>query len=110
MKGLPIAAIARGHNCEVWFSSPTGDSSDSFTYDLMCTNQKQAIDLAEAYNQFVRMWESNVDNINYEAEQLKLEVEQLRRSLRNADSKIAALTTTLITHYDKSWFDQTVSF
>lgn len=102
MKGLPIAAIARGHNCEVWFSSPTGDSSDSFTYELMCTNQKQALDLAEAYNQFVRMWESNVDNINYEAEQLKLEVDQLRIRLRDAESKMAALTATLIRHYQEA--------
>jgi hypothetical protein len=31
-----------------------------------------------------------------------------QESLANANLKIQSLTATLITHYDKSWFDQTV--
>jgi hypothetical protein len=112
MKGLPIAGIPRGQYVQVWFSSPTGDSSDSLTHDIMCENQQQAKTVAEAYNQLVQMWESKQDNINYEAEQLKIEVDQLRRLLRDAESKVASLTATIIRHYkdEKSWFDQTVSF
>ena len=34
---------------------------------------------------------------------------QANQTIKNLNQKIQALTTTLITHYDKSWFDQTVS-
>jgi hypothetical protein len=111
MKGLPIAAIPQRGQVQVWFSSPTGDSSDSHTYDIVCASHQQATTIAQAYNELIQMWESKQDNINYEAEQLKIEADQLRRRLRDAESKVASLTATLIRHYkdEKSWFDQTVS-
>lgn len=53
MKGLPIAALAQGTNVEVWFSSPTGDSSDSYTHLIPCHNKDQAISLALAYAEMI---------------------------------------------------------
>ena len=88
MKGLPIAAIPQGHIVQIWFSSPTGDSSDSFQMNIPCHNNEQARAIAAEYGKMMTAQES----------------------LINANQKIEALTTTLITHYDKSWFDQTVSF
>lgn len=43
-------------------------------------------------------------------DKLEMEISQLMDHNANLNLKIQALTTTLITHYDKSWFDQTVSF
>lgn len=34
----------------LWFSSPTGDSSDTLTFDLPCVSLGQACDIADAYN------------------------------------------------------------
>ena len=35
---------------EIWFQSPTGDSSDSLTRHLPCTSLNQAIWIADDYN------------------------------------------------------------
>jgi prefoldin subunit 5 len=48
--------------------------------------------------------------MTYQEHLLYKKIEELEKSLENANQKIQALTTTLITHYDKSWFDQTVKF
>ena len=42
-------------------------------------------------------------------DQLEMKISQLMENNTNLNLKIQALTTTLIKHYDKSWFDQTVS-
>jgi hypothetical protein len=86
MKGLPIAVIPQGHTVQIWFSSPTGDSSDSFQMNIPCHNNEQARAIAAEYRNLMTAQES----------------------LANANLKIQSLTATLITHYDKSWFDQTV--
>jgi hypothetical protein len=88
MKGLPIAVVPQGNIVQIWFSSPTGDSSDSFQMNLPCHNNEQARAIAAEYRSMMTAQES----------------------LANANLKIQSLTATLITHYDKSWFDQTVSF
>lgn len=113
MRGLPIAAVPQGHNVQVWFSSPTGDSSDSFQFNIPCHNADQARGLAAEYDRFIKgiypvyeISETTQSVING----LMQKVAELEKSLENANQKVQALTTTLITHYDKSWFDQTVSF
>ena len=54
MKGLPIAAIPQGHNVQIWFSSPTGDTSDSFQLNIPCHNADQARGLAAEYGKFMK--------------------------------------------------------
>jgi hypothetical protein len=52
-------AIAKGDlicteviDCVVrmWFSSPTGDSSDSHIFDMWCRDHKQAVEIANRHN------------------------------------------------------------
>lgn len=53
MKGLPIAALAQGNSVQIWFSSPTGDSSDSFQMNLPTRSEDQAISLSLAYGEMI---------------------------------------------------------
>lgn len=54
MKGTPVA-IERvwDSTVRVWVSSPTGDSSDSFTYDIPCLSESQADTIAR---QWRKVW------------------------------------------------------
>lgn len=38
---------------QVWFGSPTGDSSDSILLDIPCVSVQQASDLVEAYGKLI---------------------------------------------------------
>jgi len=49
MKGTPRSIITNGDMVEVWVSSPTGDSSDSFIYTIPCLNNAQAETIAETW-------------------------------------------------------------
>lgn len=49
MKGAVIAAYAQGNRVVIWMSSPTGDSSDSFQYNLPCVNESQAEVIAQMW-------------------------------------------------------------
>jgi hypothetical protein len=42
MKGLPLQAVQQKHTVDLWISSPTGDSSDSFVFNIVCHNAEQA--------------------------------------------------------------------
>ena len=53
MKGLPICATACGRIVTVWFSSPTGDSSDSHQFAIVCNNDEQASNLVDAYGEMI---------------------------------------------------------
>lgn len=59
MKGCPSHIEVMDHGSEygatvrVWVSSPTGDSSDSHTYDIPCDNITQARTIAR---QWVSVW------------------------------------------------------
>lgn len=118
MKGLPIAAVPQGNHVEVWISSPTGDSSDSYTHLIPCHNADQARGLANAWSKMIENIMYSVDADLYEVIQnLRQENSELRHweeaaqdRIKNLSMKLEAVTTTLIKHYDKSWFDQTVSF
>ncbi len=127
MKGLPIAAIPQGHNLQIWFSSPTGDSSDSIIFNIPCHNNDQARGLAAEYGKFMKgiypVYEISetthkvISDLQQEVRELRHwdeanldNIKRLQEQLENANQKVQALTTTLIKHYDKSWFDQTVSF
>lgn len=54
IKGQIIVAqvLGQGANWTVrlWFSSPTGDSSDTFQFDLPCLSLGQACEIADSYN------------------------------------------------------------
>ena len=58
MKGAVVASYAKGNKVEVWVSSPTGDSSDSFMYTIPCVNEAQAEVVAE-------MWRTTWDIPRY---------------------------------------------
>jgi hypothetical protein len=49
MKGSVTACYAQGSRVEVWVSSPTGDSSDSFNYTIPCLSEAQAEVVAEMW-------------------------------------------------------------
>lgn len=49
MKGIPKAIFAQGNLVEVWVSSPTGDSSDSYIYSIPCLSPEQAEVIAETW-------------------------------------------------------------
>lgn len=53
MKGLPKSAVQRDNMVQVWFGSPTGDSSDSILLDIPCVSVQQASDLVEAYGKLI---------------------------------------------------------
>tara|TARA_B110001454_G_scaffold199551_1_gene204439 strand:+ start:1381 stop:1623 length:243 start_codon:yes stop_codon:yes gene_type:complete len=42
MKGSLVAAFANGDMLEMWFQSPTGDSSDSHQFAMRCNSPEQA--------------------------------------------------------------------
>jgi hypothetical protein len=53
MKGCLVAAFASGDVVEMWFQSPTGDSSDSQIFALRCTTPEQAEVIAAVHR---RVW------------------------------------------------------
>ncbi|NDA63703.1 MAG: hypothetical protein EBX50_16975 [Chitinophagia bacterium] len=49
MKGVPSSVYAQGKCVVVWVKSPTGDSSDSFIYNIPCLSDEQAITIAKTW-------------------------------------------------------------
>ena len=49
MKGVPTSVYAENSMVVVWVNSPTGDSSDSFIYNIPCLSQEQAIVIAKTW-------------------------------------------------------------
>jgi hypothetical protein len=45
-KGMPVAVQTVGTYVEIWFRSPTGDSSDSHILRMPCNNTEQAEEIA----------------------------------------------------------------
>jgi len=52
-KGTFRGSMIYGTILELWFSSPTGDSSDSVTLKMECTSHEQATYIAELHH---RAW------------------------------------------------------
>jgi len=46
LKGVPTSVYAENSCVVVWVKSPTGDSSDSFVYNIPCLSQEQALIIA----------------------------------------------------------------
>jgi len=57
MKGSLVAAFASGRVVEMWFQSPTGDSSDSQIFYLRCASEGQAESIAAVH---CRVWAVSV--------------------------------------------------
>jgi glutamate synthase domain-containing protein 1 len=53
MKGSLVATQVIGNIVELWFSSPTGDSSDSHIFQMKCQSHSQAVTIANNHN---AMW------------------------------------------------------
>ena len=51
MKGSVVFVQAIGTTVEVWLSSPTGDSSDSYIHHIPCINEAQA-------HSVVKLWKA----------------------------------------------------
>ncbi len=49
MKGSVTACYAENSKVYVWVSSPTGDSSDAFCYNIPCLSDTQAEAVAEMW-------------------------------------------------------------
>lgn len=49
MKGIPTSVYAENKCVVVWVNSPTGDSSDSFIYNIPCLSDEQAIVIAKTW-------------------------------------------------------------
>jgi len=49
MKGSLVAAFAFGSMVEMWFQSPTGDSSDSQQFLMDCATREQAEFIASVH-------------------------------------------------------------
>ena len=49
IKGSVTAVEVLGVAVRVWIASPTGDSSDSYLYDIHCLNESQAKGVAELW-------------------------------------------------------------
>lgn len=47
---MSLYGVATNWAVRLWFSSPTGDSSDTLTFDLPCLSLGQACEIADAYN------------------------------------------------------------
>lgn len=60
MKGSVVAAYSFGTTVEIWVSSPTGDSSDSFTYQIPCKTEEQAKVIAEMWSDTWKLGETSV--------------------------------------------------
>ena len=73
--------------------------------------EKQVIyEISETTQQVSNGLMQNIAELKQEITELRHWDEAAQETIKNLNQKIQALTTTLITHYDKSWFDQTVSF
>lgn len=73
--------------------------------------EKQVIyEISETTQQVINGLMQNIAELKQEITELRHWDEAAQETIKNLNQKIQALTTTLITHYDKSWFDQTVSF
>jgi hypothetical protein len=48
-KGMPCGVIVQGSQVEIWFHSPTGDSSDTHIFRMPCVSPQQAEVIAETY-------------------------------------------------------------
>jgi hypothetical protein len=49
MKGIPVSVYASESSVVVWVKSPTGDSSDSFIFNIPCLSQEQAMTIAKTW-------------------------------------------------------------
>lgn len=49
-KGDLVATRVIGSHVELWFQSPTGDSSDSFIFTMTCKSHPQAVAIANRHN------------------------------------------------------------
>ncbi len=137
MRGLPVSAVQREHIVQVWFGSPTGDSSDSILLDIPCHNADQARGLADEYSKFIKgiypVYEisettqkvlnglmENISLLKQEVSELrncdKAHIEEISEMKEKLDMyKFAydsqrVLITQLKEQLNGQWFDQTVSF
>lgn len=52
-KGSFKGYVKSGHVLELWFSSPTGDSTDSVIFRMTCLDGEQAQEIADMH---LRVW------------------------------------------------------
>jgi len=53
IKGDLVATVIVGNIVNLWFSSPTGDSSDSQIFEMVCRDNEQAEFIAKRHRE---MW------------------------------------------------------
>ena len=49
MKGSLVGVEVIGNRVKLWYSSPTGDSSDSVIHEILCVNETQAIAVSKLH-------------------------------------------------------------
>jgi len=50
-KGSLVGTMVVGDRLQLWFSSPTGDSSDSVICTMPCTSNAEALDLQDLHRE-----------------------------------------------------------
>lgn len=50
-KGDLVAVMVYGDTVQLWFSSPTGDSSDSQIFNMVCRDNQQAEMVAQRHRE-----------------------------------------------------------
>lgn len=50
-KGSLVGTMVIGDRLQLWFSSPTGDSSDSVICTMPCTSNAEALDLQDLHRE-----------------------------------------------------------
>jgi hypothetical protein len=61
IRGSVTAVEVLGVAVRVWIASPTGDSSDSYLYDIHCLNESQANDIAQSW---CEAWDLTYTDLN----------------------------------------------
>ena len=49
VKGSLVGTMVNGDRLQLWFSSPTGDSSDSIITTMPCRSEQEALDLQDLH-------------------------------------------------------------
>jgi len=61
-KGLPRSIVQNGNYIQIWCSSPDGDASDTQILEIRCSDDAQASQVFDAWQNMVRLYADSVDS------------------------------------------------
>jgi hypothetical protein len=108
MRGLPVSAVQKEHIVQVWFGSPTSDSSDSILLDIPCHNADQARGLADEYSKFIKgiypVYEIS-ETTQKVISDLQQQIQDYRTTVQSQQQLIVELKEEIGSSF---WFDKTI--